>query len=61
VGAITALAFVHALSDVRRFKNGDEVASYLGLVPSIYASGEREARGGITKRGDVVARTLLES
>jgi transposase len=59
VGAITALAFVHALSDVRRFKNGDEVASYLGLVPSIYASGEREARGGITKRGDVVARTLL--
>jgi transposase len=59
IGPITALAFVHTLSDVRRFKRGDEVASYLGLAPSIFASGERESRGGITKRGDVVARTLL--
>ena len=59
VGPITSLAFVHALSDPKRFKNGDQVTSYLGIVPSIYASGERESRGGITKRGDVVARTLL--
>jgi len=59
IGPITALAFVHALSDVKRFKTADEVASYLGLVPSIFASGETESRGGITKRGDVVARSLL--
>lgn len=59
VGPITSLAFVLALSDVTRFKSGDEVASYLGLVPSIFASGDHESRGGITKRGDVVARTLL--
>lgn len=59
VGPITSLAFVLAISDVERFKSGDEVASYLGLVPSIFASGDHESRGGITKRGDVVARTLL--
>lgn len=59
VGPITALAFVHAISDVKRFTSGDQVASYLGLVPSLFASGEFESRGGITKRGDVVARTLL--
>lgn len=59
VGPITALAFVHAISDVKRFTSGDQVASYLGLVPSLFSSGESESHGGITKRGDVVTRALL--
>jgi transposase len=59
IGPITALAFVYALSDAKRFKNADAAASYLGLVPSLIASGELEIRGRITKRGDSVARALL--
>jgi transposase len=59
VGRITALAFIYALGDAKRFQNGDGVAAYLGVVPSITASGEHEFRGGITKCGDVAARTLL--
>lgn len=59
VGRVVALGFVYALSDVKRFDNADKVAAYLGLVPSVTASGEVERRGGITKRGDCVARTLL--
>lgn len=59
VGKITALAFVYAVSDVKRFQSADAVAAYLGLVPNIVASGEHEFRGGITKRGDSVARALL--
>jgi transposase len=61
VGKLVALAFVHAISDVKRFDDGDKVASYLGLVPSMRASGDMESRGGITKRGDVAARTLLHT
>src|SRR5581483_5889971 len=59
VGKLTALAFVHALSDVKRFDNANRVAAYLGLIPSMKASGDMEKRGGITKRGDRAARTLL--
>jgi transposase len=59
VGRITALAFIYAISDVKRFDNSAGVAAYLGMVPSINASGDREHRGGITRCGDVVARTLL--
>jgi transposase len=61
VGKLVALAFVHAISDVKRFDDGDKVAAYLGLVPSIKASGNMESRGGITKRGDAAARTLLHT
>jgi transposase len=59
VGPITALAFVYAISDVKRFDDGDKVAAYLGMVPMIRASGAFEFRGGITKRGDRCARSLL--
>jgi len=61
VGRVTALAFVYALSDVKRFPSADAAAAYLGLVPSMNASGEREFRGGITKHGDCVARALLNN
>ena len=33
--------------------------AYLGLVPSEYSSGDRRARGHITKRGDARMRWLL--
>lgn len=59
VGPITALAFVYAISDPARFENASQVVAYLGLAPSIKASGETEFHGGITKRGDTCARTLL--
>jgi transposase len=50
VGPITALAFVAALDDVTRFHSAHQVQAYLGLVPSEYSSGNRRARGHITKR-----------
>ena len=59
VGPITALAFVAALDDVRRFRNAHQVESYLGLVPREYSSGEHQVRGRITKTGDKRVRWLL--
>src|SRR5581483_805413 len=43
----------------KRFDNANRVAAYLGLIPSMKASGDMEKRGGITKRGDRAARTLV--
>ena len=49
VGSITATAFVAALDDVERFRNASRVASYIGLVPREYSSGERCRRGRIMR------------
>ena len=59
VGAATAVAFVATIDEPKRFKSGAHVASYLGLVPSVNQSGEKESRGKITKQGDVLVRWLL--
>jgi transposase len=59
VGPATAAAFIATIDDPNRFSNGAQVASYLGLVPSVYQSGETEFRGRITKSGDKLLRWLL--
>lgn len=59
VGPVTALAFVVTIGDVRRFKRGKQVASYLGLVPAERSSGDKRRLGSISKQGNVFLRTLL--
>jgi transposase len=59
VGPATAAAFIATIDNPNRFSNGAQVASYLGLVPSVYQSGETEFRGRITKSGDKLPRWLL--
>jgi transposase len=59
VGPATAAAFVATIDTPQRFKSSEQVASYLGLVPSVYQSGETEIKGRITKNGDELLRWLL--
>lgn len=59
VGVVTASAYVATIDDPGRFQSSEEVASYLGLVPRVYQSGETEYRGRITKEGDKLLRWLL--
>lgn len=59
VGPATAAAYVATIDDPHRFPNGEKVASYIGLTPSVYQSGETEYRGRITKTGDKLLRWLL--
>lgn len=59
VGPITAATFVATLGTPERFAESACVASYLGLAPSTYNSGERERHGRITKRGSSEARAML--
>jgi len=59
VGAVTALAFVLTIGDVRRFQRGKHVASYVGLIPREYSSGGKQRMGGISKQGNRLLRFLL--
>jgi transposase len=58
-GPLTASAFVASLGNARSFKNGRQVAAWLGLVPRQNSSGGKTKLLGISKHGDVYLRTLL--
>jgi transposase len=59
VGAITASALVTTLAQAKDFKNGRQMAAWMGLVPRQYSSGGKERMGPITRRGDAYLRGLL--
>jgi transposase len=55
----TALGLIAEIGDFHRFAHPRELASYLGITPSEYSSGEQQHRGHITKAGNRHARRLL--
>jgi transposase len=59
VGPISAAGYAQIIRDPRRFTSGRAVGAYLGLVPTLYASGKTYRRGRITKCGNRQARWLL--
>lgn len=59
LGPITASAIVATVGDAREFKNGRQLAAWLGLVPKQYSSGGKQTLMGISKRGDTYLRTLM--
>ena len=59
IGVQTATALVAQSGDGKTFRNGREVAAFVGLVPKQAASGGKEKLLGISKRGDGYVRRLL--
>lgn len=59
VGVLTATALVASIGDAKCFKNGRQLAAWLGLVPRQHSSGGKALLLGISKRGDAYLRTLL--
>ena len=59
IGPVTACALVASLGDARHFKDGRQVAAWLGLVPRQHSSGGKQNLLGMSKRGDTYLRTLL--
>ncbi|MEO5355583.1 MAG: IS110 family transposase, partial [Magnetococcus sp. XQGC-1] len=59
IGPMIATALVAAVGDPSVFKNGREMAAWLGLVPRQHSTGGKDRLLGISKRGDVYLRTLL--
>jgi transposase len=59
IGPINALALVHTLGDVRRFRRKEEVVAFVGLDPLEKSSGEKKRMGQISKHGSRLVRHLL--
>jgi transposase len=59
VGPQTALGMVLTLGEVSRFESAGKVASYLGLIPGEYSSGNKQRLGHISKQGSSLMRFLL--
>lgn len=59
IGLLTATALIAAIADISVFKNGRELAAWLGLVPKQHSTGGKQTLLGISKRGDSYLLTLL--
>ena len=59
IGALAAGAAVATVGNAREFKQGRQMAAWLGLVPTQHSSGGHSQLGGISCRGEAYLRTLL--
>jgi transposase len=59
VGPKSAWMFVQEVFGWRRFANRRELAGYLGLAPTPYASGDSQIEQGISKSGNARVRSVL--
>jgi transposase len=59
VGALTTDALVAMVGSAQEFKNGRQMAAWIGITPSQHSSGSRKLLGKISCRGDSYLRTLL--
>jgi len=58
VGPVTALATDVFLGDAHRFATGNQVASYIGMIPCEHSSGKRQRLGRLSKEGNALLRYL---
>ena len=59
IGPNTASALLASIGGGHDFKNGRQVAAWVGLTPGQYSSGGKARLGHITKAGDHYLRSLL--
>lgn len=59
IGPNTASAMIASIGGGHDFRNGRQVAAWIGLTPGQYSSGGKARLGRITKAGDRYLRSLL--
>lgn len=59
IGPIIATALIATIGNARNFKNGRQLAAWIGLVPRQHSTGGKQTLLGISKRGDAYLRRLL--
>jgi transposase len=59
IGGLGASILLSVIGDVRDFGDAGKLAAYLGIVPRVHNSNEKERLGRITKRGSKLARSTL--
>ena len=52
IGPVLGLSLAVEIGDISRFPSPGHLRGYSGLTPAVFQSGEKEARGPITKRGN---------
>lgn len=59
VGLLVAMVLLTEIEDMTRFDSLDQLCHYVGLVPNVYASGDKEYTGKQTRRGNGLLRRML--
>ena len=59
IGLLGAMTLITEIKDIHRFSNLDSLHSFVGLVPNVNSSGQRESIGGITQRHNHYLRPVI--
>jgi transposase len=59
VGEKSGTILLCAIGDINNFESHKKLASYIGIIPRVNQSGEKEKHGRITKHGNRLARATL--
>jgi transposase len=59
ISYVSALSIMSEVDTIQRFTNGKKLASYAGLTPRVYASGDSVRYGRLTKSGSKTLRTTM--
>jgi transposase len=59
IGATIGMSFLTEIDNITRFKNADQLAAYIGLIPMCHSSGEHEYTGEMTFRKHNTLRCQL--
>jgi transposase len=59
IGKISSHLLLAEIGDIKRFRHKGKLCSFAGICPRIYASGEVERRGHISKQGNCYIRWIL--
>jgi transposase len=59
ISAMGAIILLSRIGDITRFKNPDALANYFGLTPGCRNTAGKHRVGGMTKRGNAIARQVL--
>lgn len=62
IARLTAMILLTEIIEINRFQSFDELCTYVGIIPSMHSSGEKENIGPMTKRGNgYIKKALIES
>ena len=59
IGLISSMVLLTEIIDIDRFKNLDHLSSFVGLIPNVHASADKERVGNITQRGNKFIKAVL--
>jgi len=59
IGQLVACGILSEMGDLRRFKNFKQLASYVGLCPGVYQSGDNYRSTGMSVRGNRIMRSYF--